>query len=197
MKKIFLGLVLSVFLIGTVRAEDIALPKPNMTGGMPLMEALAKRQSKKVFDGSAFDNQTISDVLWAAFGISHDGDKRTIPTAKNEQNLDLYVLLSSGAYSYDAKNNKLVQISTVDFRENAGKQTDIHKKASMIIVYVEKLGDAFNKYNTGAAAQNVGLYAASKGLSSFVAGSANVKELGTFLNLQKGHQVQVIQPIGK
>lgn len=197
MRQIFLGLFLSIFIIGTVRAEDIVLPKPSMTGGMPVMEAMAKRSSKKEFDGSAFDNQTMSDILWAGFGISRENGKRTIPTAKNEQNLELYVLLSTGAYLYDAKDNKLVQVSTEDFREKAGKQGDIHKKASMMIVYVEKLGDAYNKFNTGAASQNVALCVTSKGLSTFVAGWVNFKELGEFLKLPKNKQVQVIQSIGK
>lgn len=197
MKNIFLGFFLSVFLIGTVRAEDISLPKPNMSGGMPVMEAMVKRASKKEFDGISFDNQTISDILWAGFGVSRENGKRTIPTAKNEQNLQLYVLLSTGAYLYDGANNKLVQVSEEDFREKAGKQSDIHKKASMIVVYVEKLGDAYNKFNTGASSQNVSLCVTSKGLSSFVAGSVNFKELAEFLKLAKNEQVQIIQSIGQ
>lgn len=199
MKKILFGLALSVFIISTSFAQEavLKLPDPQKTGGMPLMEALSKRSSHKKFNGKEFDNQMVSDVLWSAFGVNReDVHKRTIPTAKNEQNLSLYVIMPNGMYSYNAEKNELNLISTEDYRAKAGMQSDMLKDAAMIVVYVEKLGDGYNKYNTGAASQNVGLYAASAGLANVVVGSANIKELGEVLKLPRGQQVQVIQAVG-
>ena len=42
-----------------------ALPAPEMTGGMPLMQAIAQRQSRRDFDPEkAIDEQTLSEILW-------------------------------------------------------------------------------------------------------------------------------------
>lgn len=199
MKKILLILVFSVFLAGTSFAEgwSVKLPSPQKEGGMPLMEALSKRQSHKKFSRQEFDMQTVSNILWAAFGINReDISKRTIPTAKNLQNLELYVLLPNGMYFYNAESNELNMIKAEDYRAKAGMQEDMLKDAAMIVVYVEKLGDGYNKFNTGAATQNVGLYAASADLANVVVGSAHIKELGEALGLAKGKQVQVIQVLG-
>ena len=101
-------LALAWFLAG----EDIALPEPVKTGGMPLMEALAKRKTERSFDLSAkLPLQTVSDLLWAANGISRPDGRRTAPTARNFQELELGILLPEGAFLYDAKENKLIQRS--------------------------------------------------------------------------------------
>lgn len=199
MKKILLSFVVTMFLMGTSYAADgdIKLPVPEKSGGMPIMEALNNRHSHKSFTGKELDEQTISNILWAAFGINRaDVHKRTIPTAKNEQNLSLYALLPSGIYQYNAEANELTLLSSEDYRAKAGAQTDMLKNAAIIVVYVEKLGDGYNKFNSGAASQNVGLYSASTGLGNVVVGSANIKELGEALKLPRGMQVQVIQAVG-
>ena len=68
------------------------LPKPQTTGGMPLMEAMAARQSSRGIDpASIVTKQELSNMLWAAWGITHDG-KRTIATAMNRQELILFHL---------------------------------------------------------------------------------------------------------
>jgi hypothetical protein len=53
----------------------------------------------------------LSDLLWAANGISSKDGRRTAPTARNLQELELGVLLEQGTFIYDAQNNKLIQRS--------------------------------------------------------------------------------------
>ncbi|MDD4556558.1 MAG: nitroreductase family protein [Alphaproteobacteria bacterium] len=198
MKKMIL--VLSAILLGTfdvMAAENsVALPEAQKTGGMPLMEALSKRHTTKEFSGQALDKQTVSNVLWSAFGINRADGKRTIPTAKNEQNLKVFALLPEGVYEYNAKDNALDLVADVDFRAKAGKQTEMLGSAGMILVYVEKMGDGFNKFNSGEAAQSVNLYATSSNLAVVIVGSANYKDLAEVLKLPRGYQVQVIQALG-
>jgi hypothetical protein len=50
--------------------QPIALPAPQMTGGMPLMQALANRQTVRTFRDQALSPQQLSNLLWAAFGIN-------------------------------------------------------------------------------------------------------------------------------
>ena len=93
-----------------VCAQDIKLPEPQKTGGMPLMEALAARQSQRTFSAKPLSNQQLADLLWAAFGVNRADGKRTAPSARNGQEVDIYVALPSGLYLYQAKSNTLEQI---------------------------------------------------------------------------------------
>ncbi|MFC1453334.1 nitroreductase family protein [Verrucomicrobiota bacterium] len=72
------------------------------------MEALKDRRSTRAFDAKPLPLQVLSDLLWAAWGISRpDSGKRTAPSARNWQEIDVYVVLPDGAYIYDAKANTL------------------------------------------------------------------------------------------
>lgn len=86
------------------------LPAPVVAGGKPLMETIGERKTIREFKAQNVDDQTLSEILWVAFGISHDG-KRTIPTAMNQQNLKVYVVRNDGAWLYDAAENSLTQVT--------------------------------------------------------------------------------------
>jgi hypothetical protein len=67
-------------------ATTLTLPPPTRDGGMPLMEALEKRQSLREFAPTALGEQRLSDLLWAAAGISRaELGGRTAPSAMNAQ----------------------------------------------------------------------------------------------------------------
>lgn len=68
MKKTAITIFAALFATA-IMAQDIDLPSPRRTGGMPLMEALARRRSSREFDGRALPRQTLSDLLWAAWGV--------------------------------------------------------------------------------------------------------------------------------
>ena len=54
-----------------------ALPPPRMNGGMPVMDALKERRSTREYSPRALSAQTLSDLLWAANGVSRANDLRT------------------------------------------------------------------------------------------------------------------------
>ena len=205
MKKMLALLLFSVSF--SAFAQDIALPPSNKTGGMPLMQALSERHSARNFDANRqLDNQILSDLLWAAFGQNREDGKRTAPTARNVQDMQIYVALKKGVYLYDPSNNYLKQISSKDIRSQAGMQTDILSKASTVLIYVsdyDKIDFApedkkavYAAMHAGSIYQNVGLFAASEGLISFVVGSANYSELPKLLSLPENQKIIVVQPVG-
>lgn len=51
-------------------AADIQLPKPQISGGAPLLTTLARRSTNRNMDGKALSKQQLSDLLWAANGIN-------------------------------------------------------------------------------------------------------------------------------
>ena len=66
-------LALAALLVVPALCQDlkpIQLPQPQIFGGMPLMQALAKRQTTRAFANQPLPLQTLSNLLWAAFGVN-------------------------------------------------------------------------------------------------------------------------------
>jgi hypothetical protein len=76
-------------------SKTIALPVPQKEGGMPLMEAISKRRSDREFASTELPLPTLSNLLWAAYGVNRPEGGRTAPSALNAQEVDLYVALPS------------------------------------------------------------------------------------------------------
>ena len=203
-----LALAVSMLLSMALEAQDIELPKPVTSGGMPLLDALAKRSSNRAFLPKELSSQELSDLLWAADGVNRENGKRTAPTAMNLQEIDIYVLLKSGVYVYDASAGKLVQKSKDDVRPFAGLQPFV-KDAPLSLVYVvdysrmtAKVPDEMNRrlwsnVDTGFISQNVYLYCATKGLATVVLAFVDKAVLGPKLGLKDGVQeITYSQPVG-
>ena len=135
----------------------------------------------------------LSEILWVAFGISHDG-KRTIPTAMNQQNLKVYVVRNDGAWLYDAAENSLTQVTAENLQPLFATQ-DFMKDVPVNLVYVGS-DEKYSPMHAGSAYQNVGLYAASKGMHSVVRGYFDNDRVTKALNLENGERAIVSQAIG-
>ena len=178
-------------------AQNIqTLPLPETTGGMPLMQAMAQRQSTRAFSDKAVDAQTLSNILWAAYGENRADGRRTIPTALNEKDLAVYVAKSDGVWLYDAAKNALQPVSAENILPLFCKQ-DYMDKAPLVLIYTGS-DDArgFAALHAGSAYQNVGLYAASAGLANVVRAYFDYDAVAKALNLPQGQKVIVSQAIG-
>lgn len=173
-------------------AEEIKLPVPDTKGGIPLMEAIARRQSTREFSAKAIDDQTLSDVLFAAWGVSHDG-KRTIPTAMNKQNLRVFAARKDGVWEYDGSNNSLKKVSDTDLTPALAEQ-DYVQDAPLTLIFTGTDKQS-SPMNAAAAYQNVGLYCASRGMHNVVRGYINRAEIAKTLGLGEA-EIIVSQTIG-
>jgi nitroreductase len=190
----------------TAALKAIQLPKPDTTGGMPLMQALAHRHTTRAFRDQALPLQTLSNLLWAAFGVNresmdsgHPGGRpgRTAPSAMNSQDIELYVVLADGVYVYDARQNSLRPIAAGDARPRIGGPPAAH--AAVTIVYVGPASDSFEQVDTGFIAQNVYLFAASEGLNAWfytLHGAQENSAAAAALNLDAGHVPLYAQSVG-
>jgi nitroreductase len=151
--------------------KPIQLPKPQTTGGKPLLQALAERQTSRSLSDKPLPPQVLSNLLWAAFGVNRppevkQGYGRTAPSAKNAQEVILYVLLADGVYKYDAVANTLVPVVAGDARSKVG--TPAQAAAPITIAYVADVkNDNYSSVDTGFIGQNVYLFAASEGLGAW------------------------------
>jgi nitroreductase len=162
--------------VQTAALKPILLPKPEITGGMPLMQALNARKTTRAFADKPLPLQTISNLLWAAFGVNrssvewHDPSGqsrpgRTAPSAMNLQEVELYVVLADGIYSYDAIQNLLRPVAAGDNRSRIGAPPAGHAAAT--IVFVGPANTPIDQVDTGFIGQNVYLFAASEGLNAW------------------------------
>ncbi len=187
-------------------AAPIVLPKPDMAGGKPLMQALKERQSARAFSPEKLPPQVMSELLWAANGINRPGtDKRTAPTARNWQEIDVYVATVAGLFLYDAKKHQLLPVLPDDLRAASGKQEFV-KDAPVNLIFVAdfaKMGSSAEKdkelyaaTDTGFVSQNVYLYCASAELATVVRGYLDREALAKAMKLRPTQKVILAQSVG-
>ena len=193
-------LFVAITLINAKTPETMKLPKPDTSNGIPLMKALNHRQSNRSFSNKKLSKQTLSNLLWAAFGINRpESGKRTAPSAMNKQEISIYVALKKGLYLYEAKGHKLRLVKDKDLRKFTGTQGFV-SGAPVNLVYVANTNKQSNKTYYGAATgfigQNVYLYCASKGLNVVIRGSINKSKLHEKIGLEDYKKIVLSQTIG-
>jgi nitroreductase len=186
--------------------KEIKLLKPAVTGGMPLMNALARRQSSRSFSVKPLTEQVLSNLLWAANGVNRpDSGKHTAPTAMNKQEIDIYVALEEGLYLYNAKKHALALILDKDIRPLTGRQGYVNK-AALNLVYVADMSAVagitredrvlYAAADTGFIGQNVYLFCASEGLATVIRGFIDRDALGKAMNLKSSQMIILAQTVG-
>ncbi|MDR0815818.1 MAG: nitroreductase family protein [Desulfovibrio sp.] len=182
----------AVFASGSFAAESpekrIVLPKPVISGGPPLMDAMSRRKTTRNVSEKQISQQDLSNLLWSAWGINRPDGKRTVPTARNRQEAIVYVALKEGVWRYDAVGNALVQIAETDAASRFGA-------APLTLLYAGRADDDAGGMHVGSMYQNVGLYCAAVGLGNVVKSSGR-DALDTALNLPSGYKIYIVHSIG-
>jgi len=111
-----------VWSLSSYAADPIQLPSPQTEGGKPLMQTLKERMTIRTFGDEKLSMQTLSNLLWAAFGINRPDGRRTAPSAVNWQEIEIYVAMPDGLFLWDAQKNRLNPILAKDVRAMTGGQ---------------------------------------------------------------------------
>lgn len=203
---IALAIVLMVTWAVAADLADIVLPAPQMDGGKPLMQALKDRQTSRSFSKKELSPQVLTDLLWAACGINRpDSKKRTAPSARNWQEVDVYAVMADGVYWYDGAANTLRAMIKGDLRALTGRQPFV-ATAPLNLVYVadvDKMKGAspedrilYAAADTGFISQNVYLFCASEGLDTVVRGLVDRDALANALSLSAHQKIILCQTVG-
>jgi len=168
--------------------EKWNLPKPVTEGGKPLMEALSQRQSNRNFSDQSISEQTLSDLLWATWGINRSDGKHTAPTARNTQEIAVFAALENGVWFYEPSDNTLTKVLPDDTRSTFGG-------APLSLIYAAPSNSDVSGLHVGSLYQNAGLFCASAGLANVVK-STGRDALDGKLVLPKGYKVFIIHSIG-
>lgn len=202
-----LGIIMLAMTPVTAMAQESSMPllKPQ-TDTQPFLKLLAKRTSSRAFSTEPLPLQTLSNLLWSAFGISRpESGKRTAPTANNRQEIEVYVAMAQGIYAYDAKANQLKLVVPGDLRAATGSQTFV-KDAAVNLVYVADMGKSGGRSEedkllyaaaaTGFISENVYLYCASEGLATVIRAYVDRPVLAKAMKLRPDQRITLVQTVG-
>lgn len=187
--------------------KPIKLPAPKLDDSKSLALALKERKTTRAYAETNLSEQTLSNMLWAGFGINRpDSGRRTAPSALNWQEIDIYVATRDGVYVYDPKGNALVPVASGDLRSLTYTQVGSFKDAPVDLIYVADLsktgkGEESQKMllvgmDTGFIAENVYLYCASEGLPTGYRVSIGKDKLTEALKLRPTQRIMGAQSVG-
>lgn len=194
----------------------VKLPKPTYVGNVSVEEAMLKRRSVRKYKKSPLELSEISQLLWAAQGVTDPRGFRTAPSAGALYPLELYLVASSvkgldqGVYKYSADRHALKMVIKGERQSrlywSSWAQKSVKKAQAVVVitaVYKRTTGKYGNRgvryvhMEVGHAAQNIYLQAVSLGLGTVVVGAFNDKSVKKEIGAQKDEEPLCIMPIGK
>ena len=209
MKKI-IACICFASIVNSMAAQDtktILLNPPDTTRGLPVMKALSLRASATEFDTAGLSLQDISDLLWAANGINRPGSgKRTAPSAMNSQDIDVYAVMKSGVYLYNAKNHCLDFVVDGDHRALVAGRQENFAQAPFFCLLVsdisrftrgeDSLKVIWAAEDAGIVSQNISIFCASAGLATRPRASMDQEKLREILQLKDSQYLMLNNPVG-
>ena len=194
----------------TSSASQIALPAPARTGRMSLEEALARRRSVRQFSSRPLTEQELSQLLWAAQGITDPEGLRTAPSAGALYPLELYVATAGGFYHYVPQRHRLPKHSEGDLRpalyRAALEQTPVLEAPAVFVIAAvyERTAQKYGRDRTpryvhieaGHAAQSLLLQAVALNLGAVPIGAFEDAQVLMVLLLHTGQRPIYLIPVG-
>jgi SagB-type dehydrogenase family enzyme len=174
-----------------------------------LEETLASRRSVRAFTGESLSDDEISQLLWAAQGVTDAAGLRTAPSAGALYPLELYVARSSGLYHFQPPRHELRLRDNDDLRQAIhaaalGQDPLMDAPAVFVITAVyartrAKYGARAERYvhmEAGHAAQNLLLQAVALDLGGVPIGAFDDDRVSEVLGLPENEAPQYLIPIG-
>ena len=210
-----LGLAMSFLTMAMETGQRIPLPAAGSGQAMSIEEALEQRRSIREFSREGIVLEDVSELLWAAQGITSRRGYRAAPSAGGLYPLELYVVagdvegLSPGVYRYRPKKHDLVLVASGDQRKPLASaalgQGWVRQAPAVLVITavyertMAKYGQRGRRYvhmEVGHAAQNVYLQATSRGLGTVMVGAFNDEEVQRVLDLPADHEPLGLMPVG-
>jgi len=197
-------------------SQTIKLPDPRLDSDMSIEEALLQRRSTRKYKGTSLTRAEVSQLLWAAQGMTDPRGFRTAPSAGALYPLEVYLIagnvdgIPAGIYRYISQRHEIANIVQGDKRaglKDAALGQDQIKLASAVLVISAFPERTTNKYRdrgiryvhmeAGHAAQYVYLQATALGLGTVVIGAFNDDAVRKVMNMPDREQPLYIMPIGR
>ena len=195
----------------SVRSEaEISLPNPSTSGGMSVAEAIAKRRSIRKFADEPLTPNEISQLVWAAQGITEPNRKyRAAPSAGALYPLKLYLLTHEGIFHYIPERHSLLPIESKDRRNDLSRaalgQSFVADAALSFVITADyartqgTYGDRAPMYvhmEAGHVAENIHLQAVALGLGSVPVGAFRDQAVSDIVGLSSDYTPLYIILVG-
>lgn len=196
--------------------QPIALPDAETRGEMSIEEAIENRRSVREYGRDDLELDDISQLLWAAQGVTGRRGFRSAPSAGALYPLELYLVagvvdgLAPGVYHYRPRKHDLVLVETGDRRGQlataALDQAWVRRAPAVLVIAgvyertMRKYGERGRRYvhmEVGHAAQNVYLQATGRGLGTVMVGAFDGDEVQRTLGLPGDHEPLGLMPVGR
>ncbi len=205
--------------------ERIKLPEPRYESETSVEEALARRRSIRAYSGDSLTLEEVSQLLWAAHGITAPWRERraqkyvtgaTAASAGGLYPLEVYLVvgdvegLDKGVYRYKTGVHVLEKVKEGDVRvdlANAALGEECVEDAAINIVFTAvyerttvKYGERGRRYvhmEVGHAAENVYLQTVSLGLGTVAIGAFFDDKVKKVLNAPEEEEPLYIMPVGR
>ena len=218
MKKTILAALAAAFSLTNCMAQDIKLPAPDMKqNSMSVVEALATRYSVREYSSRQLTNQELSNLCWAACGVSRDADHRTAPTAMNRKEIRLFAFTAKSVYEYIAEQNLLKEVAKGDYRSihasngvdpktgKKGFSQDFVSQAPVVLMMVIDY-DLFQSegekalmmgcVDAGNVSENINLYCQAVGLCTVPRATMDEAGIRKLLKLTDKQKPIMNNPVG-
>ncbi len=192
------------------KEERIDLPKPSITEGKSVAQALQQAKATKKYKSTALTLETISQLLWAGQGvIDKKTGERTAPSVMNFHMLDTYLLvdqvqgLDIGLYRYHPKKHQLALLRTGDVKKKmcqALRYGEVRQAPVSVILVglsIRTPNPEWLYLEAGHAAQNIILQAAALDLGTRAMTGFKEKKIRAILQLSEKEIPIYVLPIGK
>lgn len=194
----------------------LVLPAPRLVGRQSLESALDTRRSIRDYSGTPLSLEEVSQLLWAAQGVTEPEGGRTAPSAGALYPLEVYFVagnvssLDAGVYHYRPQDHTISVQSEGDMRARlarAALRQECVRDAAAVLVFTAvyartkgKYGERGTRYvhiEVGHAAQNVCLQATTLGLGSVTVGAFDDDAVRKTLRLPSAERVLYLVAVGK
>ncbi len=190
--------------------EIVTLPTPITRGNTSVEEALQNRRSVRDYADGDIALSELSQLLWAAQGLTNAQGFRTAPSAGALYPLDIYAVNASGAYHYVPQNHSLERISSTNVRASLTKaaldQSAVHEAPLTLVLTgayertAVKYGDRAERYvhlEAGHAAQNVLLECTTLRLGAVPIGAFDDTGVSAALGTPADRHPLYLIPVGR
>lgn len=196
--------------------KTLSLPEPLTDGSSSLEKSLSLRRSVRSFTSTPVSLNSISQLMWAAQGITEPGRGfRTSPSAGATFPLEVFVVatnvvdLEAGLYQYIIGDHTLEKIIDGDLREpllaSALMQQWISQAAAIVVICADysrttaRYGERGIRYvhmECGHVGQNIALQAVTLDLGTTMVGAFYDEQLKDVLQLPDDLEPLYIIPVG-
>ncbi len=198
------------------KTDTIPLPEPRRTSRVSVESALGQRRSVREFKDEALSLEDLSQLLWAAQGVTAPDGGRAAPSAGATYPLETSAVvgrvtgLEAGVYRYRPAGHRISLVAEGDRRKalaRAALDQDWMASAPVWIAlaaverrtarrYRERAA-LYVHFEAGCASENAALQAAALGLGTCVVGAFVDDAVVRALGLGRGEQPLALMPFGR